>query len=87
MLEIVLDIQVGDDEMSLVHVRHADLEQDPEAKCSKFIRKCPKCKDGWLLVGRDAATFVIEPYDVCRLCGQLYWYDDYEDLRKDDWAK
>ena len=60
----------------IIHVNHSDLERSDEN--SMFRSNCPECKVGILLVARDKVTFKIIPYDRCTLCGQSFYYDDYE---------
>ena len=61
-----------------VEVKHADLTRYGE---SMYKSVCPKCK-GLLLVGRDSDTFILQEYDRCVLCGQLYRYTDIAEMRK-----
>jgi len=48
---------------------------------------CPACKHGWLLAMRQPATFVLQEFDVCTLCGQRVRYVDIDDMRAKDWAR
>lgn len=62
-----------------ISVRHADLTRFGE---SAYKSKCPCCKEGILLVGRDQKTLDLLEYDRCVVCAQLIRYSDIEELRE-----
>lgn len=59
----------------VMHVNHSDLERADDE--SMFRSNCPVCKQGVLLVSRNFVDFNIIPEDRCLLCGQSFYYDDY----------
>ena len=61
----------------IIKIKLADLELSNES--SVYRRKCPVCKDGILLVGREAGTFKLSPHDNCIACGQKFFYTDIDD--------
>lgn len=62
-----------------IHVKHADLVRIGD---SMYRSKCPVCSDGHLLVNRDQVTMDLLAADRCVLCGQLFIYDDIEEMRE-----
>lgn len=62
-----------------VVVRHAKLRR--ASNSSPYKSCCPCCADGVLLVGRDQKTFDLLEYDRCVSCGQLFRYEDIEEMR------
>jgi hypothetical protein len=60
-------------------VRHSELTRVGQ---SPYKSECPTCKKGLLLIHRDWNTFLLEEFDRCVLCGQLFQYLDIADLRK-----
>lgn len=61
-------------------IKHAELERASDS--SLFRSKCPVCKEGLLLVQRDQVTLKLVEYDNCILCGQLFRYEDIEEIRR-----
>lgn len=62
-------------EKEVLRVSHASLTRsDPEN--SPFKSECPVCKDGVLLVRRDAKSLKLVRDDSCVLCGQRFHYVD-----------
>lgn len=64
-----------------IHVKHSQLERVSEH--SIFKSRCPKCKQGVLLIYRDEQMRLMT-HDRCLLCAQAFIYDDIEELRKRD---
>lgn len=62
-------------------VQHSQLLKVGEAAV-----QCPACRRGVLKLTRDAGSFVIQPQDICTLCGQRVEYMDVAELRSKDWA-
>ena len=58
-------------------VKHAELTRATDDSPHKSV--CPECKEGWLLMMRDAETFKLRKYDYCMLCGQRFEYSDVPD--------
>lgn len=63
-----------------IKVRHSELERSGEV--SAFRSKCPVCKKGVLLVGRDQKTLQLRAEDICVHCGQRFIYTDIEEMRR-----
>jgi uncharacterized protein with PIN domain len=63
-----------------IEVKLADLPKISEN--SIFRSKCPKCKDGILLVRREPDTLKLSAYDNCISCGQIFFYTDIEEWTK-----
>lgn len=57
-----------------------------DREANKLASICPACKEGSLGMVRRVTDFVLEPFDVCLLCGQQVVYTDIEDVRAQDWA-
>lgn len=68
----------------IMPVKHSELTRANDS--STFMSKCPKCHIGTLLVNRNQTTLVLEEFDHCILCGQMFKYLDINELRKNDWA-
>lgn len=66
-------------EEGLVKVEHKNLERSGG---SSYRSKCPKCKDGTLLLVRHGSGGILSAHDRCILCGQVFQYLDIEELRK-----
>jgi len=61
----------------LIFVKHSDLERLSEDSVFKSV--CPKCKEGTLLVSREADGR-IRKHDICVLCGQHFIYTDFKTI-------
>ena len=68
-------------EEPIIEIRHSDLERHSEE--SAFKSKCPKCKNGVLLIYREENGRLRE-FDACIACGQRVKYLDIDKLRKLD---
>jgi len=62
-----------------IHITHSKLERADDE--SAYRSRCPGCKDGLLLVMRDQKTMQLQAEDRCVSCGQLFIYDDIEEMR------
>lgn len=68
----------------VITVKHSSL---PRGSDTFYPRKCPVCSEGVLLMRRDKTTLILQAEDNCLLCGQSYFYEDIDEIRKNDWAK
>lgn len=70
---------IGKPIMQVNHFELNPLDDRP----NRWMSECPLC-GGVLTVTRDSKTYEIQPYDLCRLCGQRFEYLDVEDMRRKD---
>lgn len=63
----------------VMEVHHSDLNR--VGKNSMYRSRCPKCREGVLLVRRNLTTFQLAEYDQCIFCGQVFRYLDIDTLR------
>ncbi len=68
-----------------IKIYHKNLERYDEESIFKSI--CPICENGLLLLARGKETFKLLSHDRCTLCGQIFIYEDINELRESDWAK
>lgn len=61
-------------------VRHSDLKRYSDDSAYKSV--CPECGEGILGMRRDRQKFELEHWDNCPSCGQVFIYEDIEELRK-----
>jgi len=62
----------------IIKLNHSDLKRNGE---SIYRSKCPICKTGVMLMGRDPITGDLQKLDYCIYCGQHYLYLDIDILR------
>lgn len=63
-----------------IHINFYSLQRYD--KDANFKNVCPLCPDGILIMSRDSATGQLHPKDCCMDCGQVFIYDDIEEVRK-----
>ena len=66
--------------MKPIHVNFYSLQQYDEQ--ASFKNVCPSCPDGILLMARNIETGELLEGDCCVVCGQIFVYDDIEQVRK-----
>ena len=61
-----------------ISIKHSELKR---AGNSLYKSHCPICDDGILLVTRDKDTAVLLEEDRCINCGQVFIYEDIQNLK------
>lgn len=66
--------------MQPIKVKHSELKRASEH--SQLKSDCPSCPAGILAMRRNPVTHHLEDWDSCLGCGQIFIYEDIEQVRR-----